>query len=254
MGADRPKAFVRLNGKSLLVRSLEAIISSGVASTIVVAAPEDFLSQTQSEIESLTHSNVLDLSITAVAGGADRQRSVQIALKHIGDCESVLIHDAARALTPPEVFSRVIAALRSGAEAVVPVLPMTDTVRRMVPGSAADTSTHTDTDAGTDAGAYAERAADREVLRGDLDRTSLRRIQTPQGFTAAILLRAHERYRAEDPGPPAPTDDAGLVERLGVDIVAVDGDEESLKITYPLDLVLGDHLARLRDDEAGGPR
>lgn len=242
MGSDEPKALVRLNGRSLLTRSLEAVISSGVASAIVVAAPEDSLILVRTEIESVMKSGAHDISITAVAGGADRQESVQTALKHIGGAEIVLVHDAARPLAPPTVFSRVAAAVRSGAEAVVPVLPMTDTVRRVVPGI----------DAADSVGA--EMAAGREVLRGDLERTSLRRVQTPQGFTSTILSRAHERFGTSGPGQSVPTDDAGLVERLGIDIVAVDGDDESLKITYPFDLRLGDHLAKLRDGEAGQQR
>ncbi|RBP65576.1 2-C-methyl-D-erythritol 4-phosphate cytidylyltransferase [Brevibacterium sanguinis] len=165
------------------------------------------------------------MSITAVAGGRDRVESVRLALRHSQASDLVLVHDAARCLTPPEVFRRVVAALDAGAEAVVPVLPMTDTVRRV--------------------------SAD-GTLRGDLDRKSLRRIQTPQGFTSAILERAHASHRDELDRLGArareATDDAGLVERLGVDVVAVDGHEEALKITYPLDLVVGEHIARLRDD------
>lgn len=175
---------------------------------------------------------------------------MQTALKHIGDAEIVLVHDAARPLTPPEVFRRVAAAVRSGAEAVVPVLPMTDTVRRVVPGADVADSVGTDIGTGLGTGTGMRVPVGREVLRGDLERTSLRRVQTPQGFTSAILGRAHAQLRSTSPGSSVPTDDAGLVERLGVDIVAVDGDEESLKITYPLDLILGEHLATIRDDEA----
>lgn len=192
----------------------------------------DELSAADSAIASVAS----DIQITAVAGGRDRVESVQLALKHASGAEVVLVHDAARALTPPEVFRRVVEAVRSGAEAVVPVLPMTDTVRR----------------------AENREVEPVEVLRGDLDRSSLRRVQTPQGFLATTLRRAHERY-ANDVAElgllsAVATDDAGLVERLGVDVVAVDGDEEALKITYPLDLVLGEHIATLRDDAAAATR
>nr|WP_220151257.1 MULTISPECIES: IspD/TarI family cytidylyltransferase [Brevibacterium] len=224
MGSAEPKAFVRLRGRSLLGRSLNTIISSGVATTVVVAAPEEHLSAAEREIAEIA-SGASGMSITAVAGGRDRVESVRLALRHSQASDLVLVHDAARCLTPPEVFRRVVAALDAGAEAVVPVLPMTDTVRRV--------------------------SAD-GTLRGDLDRKSLRRIQTPQGFTSAILERAHASHRDELDRLGArareATDDAGLVERLGVDVVAVDGHEEALKITYPLDLVVGEHIARLRDD------
>ncbi|MDH5149837.1 IspD/TarI family cytidylyltransferase [Brevibacterium casei] len=240
LGHPEPKAFVSVDGRTLLAHSLEAIISSGVATTIVVAAPEEFLLLARAEIDEVrgrldaddAADSAADVEIVAVVGGADRVESVDAGLRAAGEHDVVLVHDAARALTPPDVFRRVADAVSSGAEAVVPVLPMIDTVRRAeaVHGAPAD--------------------ADFEVLRGDLDRGSLRRVQTPQGFAAEILRRAHDAYREEvrTQGADAreATDDAGLVERLGVDVVAVAGDEESLKITYPLDLVLAEHIARTR--------
>lgn len=243
-----------------MARGLETIISSGVASAIVVAAPEEFLLRAREEIARVTAKTKCEISITAVAGGRDRISSVQTALKHSGDADFVLVHDAARCLTPPDVFTRVVGALHSGAEAVVPVLPMIDTVRRAISDSAG-----------------AVGAGSPAVVRGNLDRAELRRVQTPQGFRAEVLRQAHERLATGDAGPTGgaastgwaaspggagstdgagragsspSTDDAGLVERLGIDIVAVDGDEEALKITYPLDLILAERLARVRDEGA----
>ncbi|WP_366633585.1 2-C-methyl-D-erythritol 4-phosphate cytidylyltransferase [Brevibacterium sp.] len=278
LGSADPKALVRLNGKSLLARSLEAIISSGVASSIVVAAPEEFLTRARSEIDIISESGLKDseasisgIRITVVAGGDDRIESVQSALKYAGDADIVLVHDAARALTPSDVFRRVAAAVRAGAEAVVPVLPMTDTVRRAQSRPAVsldDRPTAADVPPvplprpdSNGRQSVVESGADSDpefptvgVLHGDLDRSRLRRVQTPQGFAAATLRRAHEKYDHDQatswPGGLGATDDAGLVERLGVDIVAVDGDEEALKITYPLDLVLGEHIAKQRDGTA----
>ena len=256
-------------GRSLLARSLETIISSGVASAIVVAAPEEFLLRAREEIAEVAARMKCENSITAVAGGNDRNSSVQTALKLQRDAEYVLVHDAARCLTPPDVFIRVAAALNSGAEAVVPVLPMIDTVRRVISHGAVGADRPKNPDA-----AAVEGSCARAVVRGDLDRAELRRVQTPQGFRAEVLRRAHDESAAdgsrstqgvgstggagstEEAGPATgadrqgsvlPTDDAGLVERLGVDVVAVDGDEEALKITYPLDLVLAEQLARMRD-------
>ncbi|MCU4298892.1 2-C-methyl-D-erythritol 4-phosphate cytidylyltransferase [Brevibacterium permense] len=300
LGCNEPKAFVRVNGRTLLARSLETIISSGVASAIVVAAPEDFLLQAKEEIaEAATRMNC-EISITAVAGGSNRNSSVQTALKLKQDAEYVLVHDAARCLTPPDVFTRVVAALQSGAEAVVPVLPMIDTVRRVVPHGAVGAEPSAGAGTGAEGAsdgivgsihgvsgaeitadrpenpdsAVAGGSGERAVVRGDLDRAELRRVQTPQGFRTEVLRRAHHEFAADGAGladgtvatenacptdgagstPWAdrlgralPTDDAGLVERLGVHVVAVDGDEEALKITYPLDLVLAEQLARMRD-------
>ncbi|AZU01776.1 2-C-methyl-D-erythritol 4-phosphate cytidylyltransferase [Brevibacterium linens] len=257
LGRSEPKAFVHVNGRTVLARSLETVISSGVASTIVVVAPEDFLMRAREEIAEVAAGQKCEISITAVAGGEDRISSVQTALKRERVAEYVLVHDAARCLTPPDVFTRVVAALHSGAEAVVPVLPMIDTVRRVVSHETdgADPSGGTGSDANGVPEGIARAVSDgaREVVRGDLDRAELRRVQTPQGFRAEVLRRAYATIAADWAGPSGralPTDDAGLVERLGGDIVAVDGDDEALKITYPLDLVLAEQLARMRDGAA----
>ncbi|GAA1813104.1 2-C-methyl-D-erythritol 4-phosphate cytidylyltransferase [Brevibacterium celere] len=287
MGHTEPKAFVQVDGRTLLAHSLDAIITSGVATTIVVAAPEVFVSLAEAEVAEVrrrfaggvgsggaglgrsadadgvagsgagAHDGRVPpeaVEIIVVPGGADRVESVEAALTAAGDPDIVLVHDAARALTPPAVFDRVTNAVSSGAEAVVPVLPMIDTVRR-AEESPRRIPLDDDADLEPDpprehAVQPQEHAAEVEVLRGDLDRGSLRRVQTPQGFTAETLRRAHASYREEvrTLGADAreATDDAGLVERLGVDVVAVPGDEESLKITYPLDLVLAEHIARER--------
>lgn len=263
MGHPEPKAFVSVDGRTLLAHSLEAIISSGVAATIVVAAPEEFLLLARAEIAEVVRRlsateqsqevpQSRDVEIIAVVGGADRVASVDAGLAAAGEHDIVLVHDAARALTPPDVFRRVGAAVSSGAEAVVPVLPMIDTVRRAE--TVRPTGPYAQGETGGSLGVGTSddhgRGTGCEVLRGDLDRASLRRVQTPQGFASAILRRAHEAYREEvrtqGAGAREATDDAGLVERLGVDVVAVDGDEEALKITYPLDLVLAEHIARER--------
>ncbi|WP_349251978.1 2-C-methyl-D-erythritol 4-phosphate cytidylyltransferase [Brevibacterium sp. W7.2] len=285
LGHTEPKAFVQVDGRTLLAHSLDAIITSGVATTIVVAAPEVFVSLAEAEVAEVrrrfaggggsgrvgggaeadvsggsgagAHESRVrpgQVEIIVVPGGADRVESVEAALTAAGDPDIVLVHDAARALTPPAVFDRVTDAVSSGAEAVVPVLPMIDTVRR---AEESPRRIPLDDDADLEPDPPREQpdpprehAADVEVLRGDLDRGSLRRVQTPQGFTAETLRRAHASYREEvrtlGAGAREATDDAGLVERLGVDVVAVPGDEESLKITYPLDLVLAEHIARER--------
>ena len=244
-----------MNGRTLLARSLETIISSGAASTIVVAAPEEFLLRARKEIAEVTARMKCAISITAVAGGNDRISSVQTALKLSGDSEYVLVHDAARCLTPPDVFTRVVDALHSGAEAVIPVLPMIDTVRRAIsdPGVRVGSNADSAGVEGAEGAELAEAAGSFEKVRGDLDRAGLRRVQTPQGFRTEALLRAYEQFASggtSQADSAVPTDDAGLVERLGVDVLAVDGDEEALKITYPLDLILAEQLARKRDEGA----
>ncbi len=116
----------------------------------------------------------------------------------------MLVHDAARALTPADLFVRVVDALRAGSDAVIPVLPVVDTIKSV------------------DAGG---------TVTGTPDRSTLRAVQTPQGFDVELLERAN-RDAADA------TDDAGLVERLGERITTVVGDPLAFKITTPLDLVL----------------
>lgn len=198
LGAAIPKAFVELAGLSLLTRSAHAL--SSVCQVLVIATPESDIELAASLVAEV------DAEIHIVSGGANRQDSVAAALKVIDDdVDFVLVHDAARALVPIDVCESVVATLVKGAEAVIPVLPVVDTIRRVnVNGNCLET----------------------------LDRSLLRRVQTPQGFSRKVLLQAYS-----DPTHVA-TDDAGLVEQLGVTISTVTGDERAMKITTPDDLLL----------------
>lgn len=146
--------------------------------------------------------------VTVVAGGAERSDSVRAGLAACPEAELVLVHDAARCLTPPALFASVVAALRAGAVAVVPGLPVADTLKRV-----------------DDAGRVLDTP----------DRSVLRAVQTPQGFSAEVLRRAHAS------GGDA-TDDAGLVEALGEPVIVVPGDPLALKITTRFDLAVAEHL------------
>jgi len=145
-----------------------------------------------------------------VAGGADRTESVRLALAAIGDAEFVLVHDAARALTPSSLIVRVVTALQSGHPAVVPGLPVSDTIKAV------------------DANG---------VVLGTPERSGLRAVQTPQGFQTAVLRRAYERA-----GAGGFTDDASLVESIGTPVQMVEGDPLAFKITTPNDLLLAEAL------------
>lgn len=133
----------------------------------------------------------------------------------------VLVHDAARPLTPPSMIRRVADAVRSGCDAVIPTVPVADTVKVVVP-----------------------LAGGLGLVEGTPDRSSLAAVQTPQGFTWHTLRDAHRAgaARAADEGAAA-TDDAGLVEALGIAVHTVAGDPAALKITRPEDLVVAEHLA-----------
>jgi 2-C-methyl-D-erythritol 4-phosphate cytidylyltransferase len=137
----------------------------------------------------------------------------------------VLVHDAARALTPESVFHRVAQALANGASAVIPVIPVVDTVKTV---SATD-------------GGDSDIAP--EIVTGTVSRQELRAVQTPQGFSMDTLKAAHEAALALDENRAAAvTDDAMLVELLGVPVHAVRGASQSLKITTPLDLIIAEGL------------
>ncbi|GAA3770563.1 2-C-methyl-D-erythritol 4-phosphate cytidylyltransferase [Micromonospora maritima] len=206
LGPGAPKALRLLAGEPLLVHAVRRIAAAPSVHTIVVAAPA-------ADVESVRAMLAPVAPVTVVPGGAERQASVAAALAAVpAGPEIVLVHDAARALTPPDLVESVAAAVRDGRDAVIPVLPVVDTVK--------------------------EVDAAEQVL-GTVDRSALRAVQTPQGFRRSVLAAAHEAA-----GDPL-TDDAGLVEKQGVTVVCVPGSELALKITRPFDLALAEHLLTL---------
>lgn len=210
LGAEVPKAFVPLRGRTLLERSVTAMMTSEIVDEIIVLVSADMEDYCR---ELLTKVGLSDASVpvTLVRGGGERADSVWAGLQAIADEDAVvLIHDAARALTPPGMIARVASAVLHGHDAVVPVVPVADTIKQV--------------------------AGDQVV--GTPDRASLRAVQTPQGFRLTELRRANERYfAASDPGFTA-TDDASLMEWNGTAVTCVQGDPMAFKITTPFDLTL----------------
>lgn len=208
LGMSTPKAFVELGGKTLLARAVDGLLESGCVDRVVVIVPAELIAAAVA---------LLPAGVEVVIGGAERTDSVRAGLAHVGDAEFVLVHDAARALTPPQLIASVVQSLRSGHRAVIPALPVVDTVK-IVDESGAVTGTP--------------------------DRAALRAVQTPQGFTAELLRRA---YRSE----AVATDDAALVELAGETVHTVIGDPMAFKITTPLDLTLATALVAGERDAAG---
>jgi 2-C-methyl-D-erythritol 4-phosphate cytidylyltransferase/2-C-methyl-D-erythritol 2,4-cyclodiphosphate synthase len=190
-GASIPKALIQLGDRTLLEHSISAL--SSVADQIVVTAPAGYEDQIRA---------LVGTEITVVTGGATRSESVRLGLAAITSSDFVLVHDAARALASRELAARVVASLKAGEVAVIPALPEVDTVKII------------------DAQGY---------VTSTPDRASLRRVQTPQGFTYAVLKAAHQN-------PADATDDAVLVADAGHKVRVIDGEERALKITTPSDL------------------
>ena len=226
LGAGGPKALVEVGGRSLLRRAAQGLADSGVVDHLVVTAPGEHVERFAAELAGLAGAGP---GIRVVAGSsASRQASVALGLRAaLEDCPRagvVLVHDAARALTPPEVVRRVVAAVRAGHDAVVPALAVTDTVKEIAPAGPAGSGV--------------------EIVVGTPDRSRLRAVQTPQGFAVAALVRAHELGAARGAHEAlAASDDAGLVEAAGGRVVVVEGDPLALKVTTPLDLALAELLA-----------
>lgn len=195
LGAGIPKAFVELvDGRSMLQLAVDGLLESGVVDRVVVAVPTDLVTATGTAFGS---------RVSVVAGGEQRTDSVRSALDAVGEPDFVLVHDAARALTPPDQIRRVVGALCDGMRAVIPVLPVVDTIKAVDANGA---------------------------VLGTPERAGLRAVQTPQGFETALLRRAY------DQAGTSATDDASLVENLGVPVHTVAGDPLAFKITTALDL------------------
>lgn len=227
LGADLPKAYVPLRGRTLVGRSVQIMVDSGaVDEVLVLVSPvmEDYAREIIAR--EVTPG---DVAIRCVHGGSERADSVwaglqAIAADAVGASDAaaasasdavVLIHDAARALTPPGMVARVAQRVHAGAPAVIPVLPVADTIKTVV----------------------ADAATGAELVTGTPDRSILRAVQTPQGFDLATLRAANEAYFSEKPDFVA-TDDASLMEWRGVPVTAVLGDAMAFKITTPIDLTL----------------
>lgn len=192
LGAKIPKALVQLADKTLIEHAVAQM--APVASQIIVAAPAGYEEQFQ---------QLLGSEVTVVTGGLTRTLSVKKALAHVDKGnEFILVHDAARALASTDLALRVIDSLRAGEKAVIPGLPVVDTIKRV------------------DADNYVTKTPTRSKLRA---------IQTPQGFARKVLIKAHSS--ADDV-----TDDAGLVEDRGVDVKVILGEDRALKITTMSDL------------------
>jgi len=211
-GGERPKQFRPLCGKPVVAHSVEALRGHPRIDTVVLVTPPDAEDEVRAALDDLAE------NIIFVPGGASRRLSVRNGLDALeaaqGALGHVLIHDSARPIIPAPVLDRLIAALDEGAMAAIPVLPVADTL-------------------------VAEAGMDMGNL---VDRTPLRRVQTPQAFDFAAILAAHQDWDS----PEEPTDDAQMLKAAGHAVRLVTGDQRLEKITWP-----GDHERMERELAAG---
>ena len=199
LGLDRPKAFARLRGRPLLAESLERLDDSDWIDSLVVVAPEGWEEPALYLAEELGCGKVA----SCVAGGLERADSVRLGLAEVPEDAAVaLVHDAARPFLPPDVIERVLVPLSDGWDAVVPALPIPDTVKRV----------------------------ERDAVVETLDREGLVAVQTPQAVLASVLRDALSGAAG------AASDCASLVERAGGRVKVVPGDPRLLKVTERGDL------------------
>jgi 2-C-methyl-D-erythritol 4-phosphate cytidylyltransferase len=189
-----PKQFADLAGRPLVAWSLET--ARQTCSGVVLVVPAG------------SRAEPWDADMV-VPGGASRSQSVRAGLAAVPDeAEIIAVHDAARPLARPALWTAVLDAVASGADGAIPASPVTDTVKEVGPDGHLVT----------------------------LDRARLVAVQTPQAFRAELLRRAHRA------GNDA-TDDAALVEAAGGRVVLVDGPPDNVKVTSPTDLILATALA-----------
>lgn len=212
-GGKTPKQYLRLGRETLLRRTVRAFLAHpGVSMVRVVIHPDD---------QALYEAAVEGLDLPEPAfGGTARQDSVRLGLRSLVemDPEFVLVHDAARPFVPAAVTSRVIAALASAA-AVIPALPVVDTLKRAVAG--------------------------RRVTQ-TLERDDLWRAQTPQGFRFRPFLEAHESLAGKNL-----TDDAAVAEAAGFEVAIVEGDEDNVKMTTVEDFRRAERLVTIHEVRVG---
>lgn len=215
LGAGVPKAFVELGGRTLLEHALRAVTALPHAGRIVVVVPGESAARALELVDDAIQEGS-GWTAAVVPGGRERHESVRFGLDALPDSvTTVLVHDVARPFASPELFDRVAAEVVRTGDAVVPALPVADTLKRI----------------GTDG-----------TVRETIDRATLVAVQTPQGFPRELLTAAHATAQLQD-GDPAlqespPTDDAEVVQRSGAAVRTVPGEQRAHKLTTAEDRLI----------------
>ncbi len=214
LGGGTPKGLRELAGRPLVAHALARMLQVAAVRAVVVAAPPEHLADVHRAISAVSQDRA---DVDVIVGGAERADSVRLMMAAVpAQTTHVLVHDAARCFTPPSQIQRVVDALLAGHEAVIPVLPVVDTVARV----------------------------NGDQVLGNVPRQDLRLVQTPQGFDLGVLRRAYEQPSS---GASA-TDDASLVAQLGLPVVTVSGTRAATKVTTPEDLLVAAALGSIDGD------
>jgi len=215
MGAAISKQYLPIGGKPIVVHALEAFETAKVTSIVLVVGADDV-----QFAQGLVKQYRLNKVVAVVPGGTERQHSVRLGLEALArvfpDVAWVLVHDAARPLVTPEVMERCLEAAANGSGAAVPAVPVKDTIKSV---------------------------NDDGVILATPERKSLWAVQTPQAFRYDLLWEAHQKAAAEQ---VLGTDDAMLVERLGIAVSISEGDYRNVKVTTPDDLAWVERLITAR--------
>ena len=216
---SQPKQFMKLAGLPVIVHTLRIFQASPLISSIFVVCHEDYVDH----VWELTFQYGLTKVFKVVVGGVTRQESSRIGIECcVDDTEYVLVHDSVRPFLPHKVIEDLVTAVKlyKAADTVIP---------------SADTLVQVDEEG---------------FIASIPDRSRFRRGQTPQAFSRELILKAHRQ--ALNDGVENATDDCQLVMRLGHRVFVVAGDEQNIKITYPIDLHIADKLFQLKAHQTGG--
>lgn len=207
MGADRPKTLLSINGTAMIVHTLRAFQNCASVDKIVLVVHPDYADDYRRVVEEAGLSKVKEY----ITGGARRSESVGNGLTYVDpDCGIIIVHDGARPLVKPELIDKAVA-MCIIEKAVVVGVPVKQTIKKI--------------------------DANEQTVERTLDREELWEIQTPQVFHRDLLVEAYEQAKSLDV-----TDDASLVEQLGIKVKVIKGDYFNIKVTTPEDITIAEKL------------
>ncbi|GAB6437589.1 2-C-methyl-D-erythritol 4-phosphate cytidylyltransferase [Bacillus luti] len=210
MGAGKNKLFLLINEVPIIVHTLRAFEKDKACKSIVMAINEE----ERPYFEELMQKYPVEKPVQFIQGGAERQDSVYNAIQHISDVEYVLVHDGARPFVTNKVIQDVLTATEKYGASICAV-SVKDTVKKVEQGVVVET----------------------------VERSQLKAVQTPQGFSVPLLLEAH---RSAKQSCYLGTDDASLVERIGKPVGVVEGSYYNIKVTTPEDLLIAESFLHVQ--------